>query len=238
MEALMTQYFAINVKITHCLIMIDTSASMRDPVESPAFKVLNAALESLYKEINSWSNSDVRLSRKVRIASMMFRGDRGDIKPQFAESVQYHIPGNAVRPVIDEEKDLFGGTPLVEALQIGIASLHLQQKELTQRGVGISSPLIIVITDGEPTDCGEPPNYTQIFQQLAERIRRDIASRNLTIKIFVIPHPSSNPDAIQHKLGYLYPTGTKPDVMKINELSDVMNTVRELSHTISTFANR
>ncbi len=87
---------------------------------------------------------DTLARKRVEVAIVTFGGSvRLVSKFQTAEDFQ--------PPTLSEE----GNTPMGEAIEKAIQMLDFRKKQIILQGVEVKPPLIVLITDGEPTDRWE-----------------------------------------------------------------------------------
>jgi uncharacterized protein YegL len=119
-----------------CVLLLDTSGSM----SGPAIDALNQGLQAFQLDIQE----DPLAKRRVEIAIVTFGGSVLKIQDFIAA-------GSLVAPTLFAG----GGTPMGEAIALGLQLVDNRKAEYKASGVLYYQPWIFLITDGEPTDAWE-----------------------------------------------------------------------------------
>jgi uncharacterized protein YegL len=135
-----------------CLLLLDTSGSM----SGTPMDALNQGLRVFQQDIQ-----EDRLSkRRVEIAIVTFGGS--------VQKVQDFISaGSFVAPTLSAG----GGTPMGEAIALGLQLVRDRKAEYKAAGVLYYQPWVFLITDGEPTDE---------WQSAAQMVQSECGARALT----------------------------------------------------------
>lgn len=125
-----------NISERHLLIMVllDTSSSMRTCQSE-----LNKAVRRLLNNLKE----DAATRGAAEVCIVQFGGD-----------VRVLLPFQPLRLAQVPEVTCAGGTPLYEAVSVGLDLLEKRRRELKERPVPVPlyKPFFFVISDGEPTD--------------------------------------------------------------------------------------
>ena len=116
-----------------CVLLLDTSGSMSGtPIDA-----LNQGLQAFQLDIQE----DALAKRRVEIAIVTFGGS--------VQKVQDFVSAGAfVAPNLNAG----GGTPMGEAIALGLQLVKSRKAEYKSSGVLYYQPWVFLITDGEPTD--------------------------------------------------------------------------------------
>ena len=116
-----------------CVLLLDTSGSMQgEPIAA-----LNAGLQQFAAELRD----DRLASKRVEIAVVTF-GDRVDVVAEFGSAQAFYPQALTAK----------GGTPMGEAIGVGVDLIAARQAEYRTNGINSYRPWIFMITDGVPTD--------------------------------------------------------------------------------------
>jgi uncharacterized protein YegL len=116
-----------------CILLLDTSGSM----DGAPIWALNEGLQTLQTDIQE----DPLAKRRVELAIVTFGGS--------VRKVQDFTPaGSFTAPTLVAG----GGTPMGEAMALGLQLVKNRKAEYKSNGVLYYQPWIFLITDGEPTD--------------------------------------------------------------------------------------
>lgn len=134
-----------------CVLVLDTSASMQDdPIES-----LNDGISLFLKELRK----DPIACLSIELAVVSFGGE-AEVVRGFENPKKIRIPRLSAA----------GVTPMAEALELAFDLIGERLGEYEQKGVGRVRPLILLLTDGQPTDeKGEP---SLAYKSVAARLKR------------------------------------------------------------------
>jgi uncharacterized protein YegL len=116
-----------------CVLLLDTSSSM----SGPSIDALNQGLQAFQMDIQD----DALAKRRVEIAIVTFGGSVHKIQ-------DFISAGSLVAPTLRAG----GGTPMGEAIALGLQLVKSRKAEYKSSGVLYYQPWIFLITDGEPTD--------------------------------------------------------------------------------------
>lgn len=132
------------------MLLLDTSGSMA----GSAIQELQAGLAQFLQE----TSEDEAAGMSVELSVITFGG-----------SVDIAMPFEAIANVDQEPPELVadGGTPMGEAIQLGMDELSHRRQIYHTKGVSAYKPWLVLMTDGEPTDEWEA----------AAKIARDQAER-------------------------------------------------------------
>lgn len=136
-----------------CLLLLDTSGSMEDA----GIRELNHGLNSLQELIRS----DPILRKRVEIAIVTF-GTEPEIHLPFTQARDY-----LVRPLTAQ-----GRTAMGQAIVVGLDLLEERKAHIRANGGLIWRPIVLLMTDGEPTDEDET------WREAARRVRSGEAGRH------------------------------------------------------------
>ncbi len=140
-----------------CLLLLDTSASMRGaPIQE-----LNEGLKLFEEEIKK----DPLAAVRCEIAIVTFGG--------IAKMAQDFI---TVDEFVAPELEAMGDTPMGAAINLALDRLRRRKDSYRENGVNYTRPWMFVISDGAPTDFG--------WETAAERLRQE--ERNKGIVVFPI----------------------------------------------------
>lgn len=134
-----------------CVLLLDTSGSM----SGSAIDALNQGLQAFQLDIQE----DALAKRRVEIAIVTFGGSVQKIQ-------DFVAAGSLVAPTLVAG----GGTPMGEAIALGLQLVKNRKAEYKASGVLYYQPWIFLITDGEPTDD---------WQSAAQMVQSQAASKAL-----------------------------------------------------------
>src|ERR1039458_8966483 len=135
-----------------CVLLLDTSGSMSGtPIDA-----LNQGLQAFQMDIQE----DALAKRRVELAIVTFGGS--------VQKVQDFVSaGSFVAPSLTAG----GGTPMGEAIALGLQLVKSRKAEYKSSGVVYYQPWIFLITDGEPTDE---------WQNAAQMVKAEMSANALT----------------------------------------------------------
>lgn len=116
-----------------CVLLLDTSSSMKGERIEKLNKGYKLLLDTLQK--------DALAVLRVELGVISFGGSVQTVQ-EFATVDQVHF-----QPLVSD-----GGTPMGEAIKLGVEKLTTRQKRYRTTGVRCYRPWMFMITDGEPTD--------------------------------------------------------------------------------------
>ena len=132
-----------------CLLLTDCSGSMTgDPIRE-----LNQGLEVFQEQVQN----DPLASLRVEVAVITFGGD-ARLKSDF-QTVDLFDP-----PRLSAD----GGTPMGQAIRMGVEALETRKAEYKTNGIQYYRPWILLITDGAPTDDWQSAAH-QVHQGESEK---------------------------------------------------------------------
>lgn len=150
-----------------CLLLLDTSASMR----GNAIAELNDGLVAFQDELAA----DELAAKRVEVAIVTFG-------PARAESA-FETAGTFLPPTLEAS----GATPMGEAIEIGLSMIEDRKRDYKEGGVTYYRPWVFLITDGAPTDDwsaaasairrGESDNAFAFFAVAVENANMEILSQ-------------------------------------------------------------
>lgn len=116
-----------------CVLLLDTSGSMGgEPI-----RALNQGLQAFQADIQE----DPLAQRRLELAIVTFGGSVQKVH-------DFVLAGNFTAPTLIAE----GGTPMGEAIALGLQLVKNRKAEYEANGVLYYQPWVFLITDGEPTD--------------------------------------------------------------------------------------
>ncbi|WP_311270834.1 VWA domain-containing protein [Sphingobium sp. WCS2017Hpa-17] len=116
-----------------CVLLLDTSGSMN----GEAIAALSQGLQQFATELRQ----DRLAAKRVDVAVIGF-GDRVDILAEFGSAQNFYPQSLKAK----------GGTPMGEAINLGIDLLATRQAEYRNNGITPYRPWMFLISDGAPTD--------------------------------------------------------------------------------------
>jgi uncharacterized protein YegL len=114
-----------------CLLLLDTSGSMA----GRRIEELNAGLKILQQQL-----ADSPVSQDVELSIVSF--GPVETKMRFTSAQSFYPP----------QLEAIGATPMGEAIERGLSLLDDKKNNCRARGIGLSRPLVLLITDGASTD--------------------------------------------------------------------------------------
>ena len=133
------------------LLLIDTSGSMYKEI-STINEAVQLMIESLQKDSHT---------KRIHLAIIVFGSGQGNV-------VELHMPLTPIHEVEFTPMSVGGATPMGAALDLARTILE----DVTLIPENSSKPIVILFTDGEPTD-----NYTQSLKQFLDSDRGSQAQR-------------------------------------------------------------
>jgi uncharacterized protein YegL len=122
---------------TMCILLLDSSASMREPKERPPIDALNRGLVQLAEELCE----DPTAQKRVEIAVISF-GGQVTTEHEFREAADF-TPFTLTAG---------GSTPLAAAILEALDKFDERKAEYIRLGVNFHMPWLIIMTDGQPKD--------------------------------------------------------------------------------------
>jgi uncharacterized protein YegL len=116
-----------------CVLLLDTSCSMA----GARMNALNQGLKAFEQDIQA----DALAKRRVEIATVTFGGKVSKVH-------DFVTAGSFSAPALHAD----GGTPMGEAIVLGVQLVKQRKAEYKTNGVLYYRPWVFLITDGEPTD--------------------------------------------------------------------------------------
>ncbi len=136
-----------------CILLLDTSASMR----GPAIQELNDGLKIFEDEVKK----DPLAAVRCEIAIITF-GGTVHLVQNFVTADEFTAPSlNAM-----------GDTPLGAAINLSLDTLRRRKDSYRENGVNYTRPWMFVISDGAPTDGWDPA---------AERLRTEEQNKGVVV---------------------------------------------------------
>jgi len=167
-----------------CVLLLDTSGSM----EGAPIHALNQGLQAFQSDIQE----DPLAKRRLELAIVTFGGS--------VSKVQDFVPaGSFTAPTLAAG----GGTPMGEAIALGIQLADSRKAEYKSNGIVYYQPWIFLITDGEPTDE---------WQTVAKLAQSKITANALTF--FAVGVGEAN----MQVLSSITPRAVKLDGLKFKDL--------------------
>lgn len=165
MTEITPQYHSNPSQRTPCLLVLDASGSMNEPIgrsRSKRIDELNDGLALLQQELQS----DETAALRVQLAIVCVGGPAGqaDLLMDWTDAADFQAP-----------RLVAGGmTPLGQGMRLALQTIEDQKRQLQAAGVGYTRPWIMVISDGEPTD--DPALWQAVTHECrdAESARRCI----------------------------------------------------------------
>jgi uncharacterized protein YegL len=128
------------VRDKHFIFLIDTSHSMDADLDA-----VNQAIKDILPLLKTWEN-DQKGNSQISLQVITFGGD-----------VNYVVGSNGIFVPLEQvqipELSASGGTPMCEAIQESISSLT----SAYDAGKKYSKPVVLLLSDGEPTDGDDLP---------------------------------------------------------------------------------
>ncbi|MCT2591577.1 VWA domain-containing protein [Streptomyces sp. N2-109] len=155
------------------VILLDTSASMGRPAESPRIDELNDALARWFDEVRSLS----RLRSRVEVALITFdsRVRAYDARAESLVPVEGVASDRLFAPV-DEVRPprltASGVTRLTEAVETALTLARERYRALQGQRVQVRRPFLWVLTDGAPSDAEGQPQDAAALAGTARRLRQ------------------------------------------------------------------
>lgn len=134
---------------TPCVLLLDTSRSMEgDPIQR---------LEEGVRQFLDDITKDTMSRWSAEIAIVTFGGEPAVV-------ADFSLVDKITPPVLNAE----GVTPLTAAVETAERLLHARLDEYKSRGVSRHRPVIVLMTDGQPTD--DEGNPTDDYKDVAARL--------------------------------------------------------------------
>lgn len=170
-----------------CLILVDVSASMRDPEGNPAIHELVKAL----KKLKEYFKKDVRINSTLVVATVLFGGR---VEPSAANLIEFKSLIDWSVPELTVQ-DCYGDTPLAHALLMGLHKIRNDARSYHAHAVRIIAPLVYVFTDGKPTD------KQQFMDLVAEYTYQSTHKRHMSLKFFCVPTSGVSQQDLYNSVG-------------------------------------
>jgi uncharacterized protein YegL len=167
-----------------CVLLLDTSGSM----DGGPISALNQGLQAFQEDIQN----DPLAKRRIELAIVTFGGS-------VRKEHDFVSAGNFVAPTLVAG----GGTPMGEAIALGVQLVKDRKAEYKSNGVPYYQPWIFLITDGAPGDD---------WQSAATMIKAEMSAKALTC--FAVGVEGANMDI----LSSITPRALKLDGLKFKEL--------------------
>ena len=135
-----------------CLLLLDTSASMK----GPPMRALNEGLRTFHEDVMR----DELARRRVELAVVSFGYDGVQVQQDFVTVDEWQ----------PTELEAGGATPMGSAIDEGLALLRERKDMYKQAGLQYYRPWVFLITDGEATDE---------WQAAAKRIQAEDEAKGL-----------------------------------------------------------
>lgn len=119
---------------TPLVLVLDCSGSM----DGGRIEALNAGLVTLEAAMKD----DPTTATRGRVLVIRFGGDDDVIKGGWQDAMEFQAP----------ELDANGRTPTGAAVTAALAEIEAQKAELRAAGVSYKRPILLLMSDGEPTD--------------------------------------------------------------------------------------
>jgi uncharacterized protein YegL len=173
----------------HCatVLLLDTSGSMG----GAKIAGLNEGLRLFLRE----TGADALASKRVDLALVTFGGGVA-VAHDFAPVTEY---------AADLTLPAHGETPLGQALEKGMAMIEARKAAYRAQGTDYYRPWLMLITDGEPTDC-RPGDAT--WQRVAQALQQGASERRFAF--FAVGVEGAN----MERLRQLCPEGRPPLALK------------------------
>jgi len=138
------------------LLLIDTSGSMHGAIDE-----VNEGLKTFARLVKE----DTLARQRIWVGVQTFGGSpqrHGDFVP----ALQFTPPTLTSA----------GGTPMGSALLDGLDWLRAKRREYRAAGSGLYTPIVILLTDGAPTDTN-----TDVWRQASDRLLEDESERKVVL---------------------------------------------------------
>ena len=123
------------------VFVLDNSSSM---IKEKRINILNQEVENLMKELKK----DEMLAYSIELSVIGFKFHNRQKVTKAKTMLEFDILENQQIPKLKP----FGKTPLGEAVELGIENLEERKKKYKQAGVQYYQPIMVILTDGDPTD--------------------------------------------------------------------------------------
>ncbi|MER6348631.1 vWA domain-containing protein [Streptomyces sp. NPDC001595] len=155
------------------VLILDTSASMGRPADSPRIVELSEALARWFAEVRN----EARLRARVEVCLMTFDSRVRVFDParerlvpvEQAPRDSLFVPVDRMRPPRLEASGL---TRMTDAVETALDLARARYRTLQQQRVQVRRPFLWVLTDGAPSDAHGQPMDPTALAGTAERVRR------------------------------------------------------------------
>ena len=137
---------------TPLVLVLDRSGSM----EGDRISALNQGLKTLEQEMKS----DETTSTKGRVLVIQFGGDDEVEVGQWLDAMDFAAPTLVAN----------GRTPTGNAIQTALSVIEAQKVELKAAGISYKRPILMLMSDGEPTDAWEAAAATCRAAESANKV--------------------------------------------------------------------
>lgn len=140
------------------VLVLDRSESME---ESGAMDALNSALKDLETDLKS----DPIVAKRGRLLVITFGGDREVTVGHWTDVMDWEAPVLVAN----------GNTPMCDAVTAALQAIEAQKNELRNNAISYKRPIMMLMTDGMPTD------EDAMVEQVAQSCRDAESSKKVTI---------------------------------------------------------
>jgi len=169
------------------VLVLDCSGSM----QGPPIEMLHAGLKHLDEDLKA----DPITATRGRICVIAFGGDDEVGVTDWQDAMDFEPP----------EPEASGRTPTGKAIRVALEEIEAQKEELRAAGVSYKRPILMLMSDGEPTDE---------WESAAVECKAAEAANKVTVFAIAI-----GPDANKQKLDQFSAKGAvRMDGLKFKEL--------------------
>ncbi|MFJ2645479.1 hypothetical protein ACIO1C_01870 [Streptomyces sp. NPDC087420] len=155
------------------VLLLDTSASMGRPADSPRIAELNAALARWFDSVRS----EARLRSRVEVCLITFdshvrvydAAKASLIPAEEADTSRVFVPVDQLRPPLLGASGL---TRMTAAIDTALDLSRERYRALQTRKVPVRRPFLWLLTDGAPSDTEGRPQDAAALAPTARRLRR------------------------------------------------------------------